>query len=66
MMENNALRDGYGNTLYLEERMRPIFVRNSDGLQIEKWISWKEYLQEEHDKFQLEQAKKKAKRKKNR
>ena len=35
-----------GTTLYHNEnRMRPIFTRDKEGLKIVKWVTWDEYLQ---------------------
>ena len=45
MQENNALKNGYGTTLYKEHetRMKPVFQYSvKNGLEIVDWVTYKE------------------------
>lgn len=47
MVNNKLPYEGLGTTLYTEERMRPVFKRTSEGLEIVEWITLKEWYKRE-------------------
>ncbi|MEO3153313.1 hypothetical protein [Turicibacter sanguinis] len=66
-MENkNALREGFEDTLFKDHhsRLRPIFQRTNNGLEITDWILLTDYIQQERDIHVQQQVEKKAKKRK--